>query len=66
MGEESESEIIFKVCSSCKKPIFSNVLKMVILGHSKYRKLFSGAFSDDGARDFRDLRPRLAYNGPII
>ena len=63
---ESDSAIIFGLACSGKKSIFQNVLKILISGHSKYCKLFSGAFSDEGAIELRDLRPRLPYNGPII
>ena len=39
---------------------------MVVSGHSKYYKLFSGAFSDEGAIELCDLRPRLPYSGMLI
>ena len=39
---------------------------MVVSGHSKYYKLFSGAFSHEGAIELCDLRPRLPYSGIFI
>ncbi len=39
---------------------------MVVSGHSKYYKLFSGAFSHGGAIELCDLRPRLPYSGIFI